>query len=302
MSVGSIAGSSCPLCGSTNSKAFPIYYTLREKRFDARECASCGFVYVAPKLTPDELAFMYSDDYFLHDGADSGAHSSTDYETAARRGSVKFPVVLGAIKKYVPSGKYLEIGTGMGHFLKYAHDNGYDTFGVEFSELGAKHAQEKLGLNVVRSSFEDYAAPPESFDVIFMGDVLEHFVEPKAQLERAYSLIRKGGAVACEVPGMFNTLVGRAAVMGYRLMNHTKKMPMPPYHVSEFMPDTLRKIYLDSGFEKVIIIQRIRSPKVITLRGSVMEKLLKRAIHYPNYALTKTLGVFGDRLLAIGIK
>jgi hypothetical protein len=135
-----------------------------------------------------------------------------------------------------------------------------------------------------------------------MGDVLEHFTEPKTQLVRAHSLIRKGGVVACEVPGMFNTLLGRAAITGYRFVNHVKKMPMPPYHVSEFMPDTLRKIYLDSGFEKVHIVQRIRSPKAITLRGSYIEKFLKKGLHYPNFALTKTFGVFGDRLLAIGIK
>jgi hypothetical protein len=50
---------------------------------------------------------MYSDEYFLHDGVECGAHSMTDYETAAKKGSVKFPEILGQIKKVKATGFFL---------------------------------------------------------------------------------------------------------------------------------------------------------------------------------------------------
>jgi hypothetical protein len=79
-------------------------------------------------------------------------------------------------------------------------------------------------------------------------------------------------------------------------------MTMPPYHVNEFTPKTLRLMFERAGFEHCIIVQRIKPPSAITLRGSTFEKIVKKTLHYPNYGLTKSLGILGDRLLGIGIK
>jgi hypothetical protein len=101
---------------------------------------------------------------------------------------------------------------------------------------------------------------------------------------------------------MFNSLTGRLAVAGMRVLRTKKKMGMPPYHVNEFTPGTLRQMIERAGFHHCIIVQRIKPPSAITLRGSVFEKIVKKTLHYPNYGLTKSLGIFGDRLLGIGIK
>lgn len=82
----------------------------------------------------------------------------------------------------------------------------------------------------------------------------------------------------------------------------SRKMPMPPYHVNEFTPRTLKDMLLRSGFDHAVIIQRIKPPGAITLRGTFFEKAVKKLLHYPNYGMTKSAGVFGDRLLGIGIK
>jgi 2-polyprenyl-3-methyl-5-hydroxy-6-metoxy-1,4-benzoquinol methylase len=292
----------CPLCGQDESRDFPLFYLLREKQFDAQECLNCGFVFVSPRPNSDEIAYMYSDEYFLHDGADFGAHSATDYETAARKGSVKFPVILGAIKKFKPSGRFFEIGCGMGYFLDYARKNGYEVSGIEYANLGTKICREKFGLDVVCSSFEDYKGPEGRFDVIFMGDVLEHLINPLQMLEKARTLLAPGGIVAAEVPSQFNCVSGRIGVAALKFLGGRKKMPMPPYHVNEFRPGSLARILKEAGYRKSAIIQRIKPPSTITLRGSVVEKAFKKSLQYPNYFLTEAFGVYGDRLLGIGLK
>jgi 2-polyprenyl-3-methyl-5-hydroxy-6-metoxy-1,4-benzoquinol methylase len=279
-----------------------MYYEFDQKRFQAKQCSRCSFVFLDPRLTGDELQRLYSDEYFLHDGADFGAHSASDYETAAVKGSVKFPEILRWIRRFKPSGEFFEVGCGMGYFLDYARKQGYVVSGIEYAELGVRTCKEKFGLDVRRGSFEELQAVADRYDVLFMGDVLEHLIEPLEMLTKACSMIKTSGIVALEVPSMFNSLTGRAASFGMRLLRTKKKMTLPPYHVNEFTPRTLRAIIERAGFRQAVIIQRIKSPSAITLRGNAFEKSVKKLLHYPNYGLTKSLGIFGDRLLGIGIK
>ncbi len=293
---------SCPLCSNTDHRPFPIYYKLKEKRFEAKQCKNCEFVFLDPRPSSEDMSLMYSDEYFLHDGADFGAHSPTDYETAAIRGSVKFPEVLGWIKKFKGSGKFFEIGCGMGYFLNYVRKQGYDVEGIEYAALGTKTCVEKFGLNVHQSSFEEYKVKPDTYDVVFMGDVLEHLINPLEMLQKANEMLKAAGVVAVEVPSMFNGIVGRGAITAYRAIGTNKKMPMPPYHVNEFTPKTLRAMLKKAGYKQSVIIQRIKRPDSITLRGTVFEKMVKKGLQYPNYFITKTFGILGDRLLGIGVK
>lgn len=292
----------CPMCGSTKHRSFPIHYFLQDKKFYGTQCSICSFVFVLPRPDNEEISYMYSDEYFLHDGADCGAHSMTDYETAAQKGSVKFPEILGHIKRFRKNGDFFEVGCGMGYFLDYARSQGYAVSGIEFAALGTKIAREKFGLDVTQSSFEDFPERPNSYDVVFFGDVLEHLLEPLQMLEKAYRMVKPGGVVAVEVPSMFNSIVGRSAIALFRLSGRSRKMPMPPYHVNEFTPATLRAMLHRAGFPVSKIIQRIKKPSTIALRGTVFEKTAKKLLQYPNYLITKSAGVFGDRLLGIGVK
>jgi hypothetical protein len=72
--------------------------------------------------------------------------------------------------------------------------------------------------------------------------------------------------------------------------------------VNEFTPKTLRAIIEQAGFKQAVIVQRIKPPASITLRGTILEKAIKKTLQYPNYMVTKSLGIFGDRLLGLGIK
>ncbi|HTY36179.1 MAG TPA: class I SAM-dependent methyltransferase [Bacteroidota bacterium] len=292
----------CPLCHETVARDFPIFYEFNAKKYQAKECRVCSFVFLDPRLSDEDLRVLYSDEYFLHDGADFGAHAATDYETAAIKGSVKFPEILGRIRRFKPSGEFFEIGCGMGYFLNFAKQNGYSVSGIEYARLGVRSCRDKFGLDVRQGSIEDFTVTPEAFDVVFMGDVLEHLIQPLEMLTKVHEMLKPSGVAALEVPAMFNSLAGRAAVAGMRLLGKNKKMMLPPYHVNEFAPKTLRSIIKRAGFRDAVIVQRIKPPSAITLRGSAFEKSVKKTLHYPNYGLTKSLGVFGDRLLGIGIK
>lgn len=299
--VGPEAAVPCPLCGGSRARAFPIRYDFNGHVFRGRQCRDCEFIFVAPRPTPAELDLMYSEEYFTADSADQGAHSATDYETAAIQGSVKFPEILGAIRRFRPDGDFFEIGCGMGYFLDYARRQGYRVSGLEYSAFGTEAARTKFGLDVRQGSLATIRPPAGSCDVVFLGDVLEHMVDPLDELTRIRPLLKPGGVVAAEVPAQFNAIVGRGAVALYRLLGHERRMGLPPYHVNEFTPRTIRRLFARAGYAPVEVTQRIKPPSRITLRGNLLDRTAKRLLQYPNYWATRAFHVLGDRLLAIGV-
>jgi SAM-dependent methyltransferase len=296
------AATPCPLCQSSRSRPFPIFYEFNHTRFSGTECRDCGFIYLAPRPTPRDLELMYSEEYFTAEDADHGAHSATDYETAAREGSVKFPEILGWIQKYKHTGEFFEIGCGMGFFLDFARQQGFTVSGLEYSDFAARMARDRFHLDVRQGSPDTMSPVRDAYDVVFLGDVLEHMVEPRRELERIRTMLRPGGIVAAEVPAQFNAIVGRLAIALYRTTGKKRFMRLPPYHVNEFRPLTIRKMLEAAGFRDIRVIERVKPPDRITLRGSLLDKAAKKSLQYPNYWITRSLKVLGDRILAIGSK
>lgn len=81
------------------------------------------------------------------------------------------------ISKLIPIGaSILEIGAGRGLFLSYLKEKGFDTFGIEPSHPASSIAKAK-GLQVEQGYYPEKFGE-ESFDLIFMAQVLEHVKNP----------------------------------------------------------------------------------------------------------------------------
>ena len=189
----------------------------------------------------------------------------------------------------------------MGYFLDYVRGEGYRVSGLEYSAFGTEAARTRFGLDVRQGSLDTARLAEGAYDVVFLGDVLEHMVNPLEELRRIRRLLKPGGVVAAEVPAQFNAIVGRGAVVLYRLTGHERRMGLPPYHVNEFTPRTIRRLLTAAGYAPVQVVERIKPPSRITLRGSLLDRTAKRLLQYPNYWVTRTFHVLGDRLLAIGV-
>ena len=109
---------------------------------------------------------------------------------------------------------WLDVGIGSGALLATANEFGYDTTGLD---IRAETCEEFAEYGAIYSSFEDFPskgvatngsvgakpllfAPCEGFDVISMGDVLEHLPFPKAALEKAHALLSKDGLLYLATP------------------------------------------------------------------------------------------------------
>ncbi len=147
---------------------------------------------------------------------------------------------LDTIKKYVNSGRLLDIGCAYGHFLRAASDRNFDACGVDISEEAVQYATESAGLRAFQLDIEhdslERIFQKEGLDVITMWYVLEHFRDPLSILQSVLPFLRSGGMFAFSAP----SLAGISA-----RKNMTKFFENNPSdHYSFFDPRYLHKSFL----------------------------------------------------------
>lgn len=96
------------------------------------------------------------------------------------------------VQSYVPSGKILDMGCGVGAFLKKTPQN-FMSFGVEINPLEVEHCKSQ-GLNVSSDM------PIHEFDAITFWDVLEHFPDLNFIFNLKQTFLKKNGHVFITVP------------------------------------------------------------------------------------------------------
>jgi SAM-dependent methyltransferase len=103
------------------------------------------------------------------------------------------------------SPKLLDIGCAYGPFLAAARDRGFDPLGLDPAQEAVEYVKNKLRIPAIRGFFpEDFSGlpdlKPESFDVISLWYVIEHFREPRLALEAIRDLLKPGGILAFSTP------------------------------------------------------------------------------------------------------
>jgi len=97
-------------------------------------------------------------------------------------------------------GKLLDIGCALGFFLEVARNHGWKVTGVEISSFAADWARNNLSLDVITGSFLDYDFEPESFDVVTLFFVAEHFQNVEKLIEHVSKVLKKGGLIVLSIP------------------------------------------------------------------------------------------------------
>lgn len=98
--------------------------------------------------------------------------------------------------------RILDIGCGDGSFTKMF--KGYaEVFGVDISFRAVEKARE-FGVNAKRLDVSNEELPFEDdfFDIVFMGEVIEHLVNPDFSIEQAKRVLKAGGFLVLSTPNL----------------------------------------------------------------------------------------------------
>ena len=152
-------------------------------------------------------------------------------------GLTKWGLSYGSIQ---PSDVVLDVGCGGGSYLYRLKQWGWETYGVEPSETGAKQAK-SLGLAVHHGSLEKARFPDSFFDAVRLSNVLEHLSDPKATLQEVSRILKLDGLVYITVPNTRSFVFWLFQDNWYALDS--------PRHVICYCPRTLQFLCDATGFE-----------------------------------------------------
>jgi 2-polyprenyl-3-methyl-5-hydroxy-6-metoxy-1,4-benzoquinol methylase len=250
----------CEVCGSTTFR--PMFDKL-DHHFV--RCEACGLERITPQPTDETLAKIYGSHYY-----DAwGLHENEEIVAQLKRRTFQF--VLGKMPGPNGSSKLLDCGAATGFLLEVARDLGYDPYGLELSEFGAKAIATKFGADhVFCGELEAASFSPGEFGAVTMCDYIEHVRDPRRTLELARRLLKPGGVLALTTPdtGSLSHRVLRTGWTHYKIE-----------HLFYFNQENLARLLRQSGFASV---------DFYVLRKSLTIDYIGRQFEvYPHPALTK---------------
>ena len=108
---------------------------------------------------------------------------------------------LSTILKYkLPPANILELGSAHGGFVALLRWAGFDAIGLELNPWVVDYARSTFGVPMLLGPVEDQSLETESFDIIVMMDVLEHFTNPVETINYCLSLLKENGTFIVQTP------------------------------------------------------------------------------------------------------
>ena len=156
---------------------------LEDSPFPFVRCLDCGFGYMNPIVDPAKTEILTE-----------GIAEMRQYaiEHMAKRGRTARPnQQLREILKVKSEGAFLDVGCGLGRQLEMASPFFARSEGIEVCRTTAAYCRQ-AGYTVYDRPLEDLDLPASSYDVVFMGQVIEHLVDPRRNCEIVYDLLKGG--------------------------------------------------------------------------------------------------------------
>lgn len=214
-------------------------FLLKKDGYDLYQCATCSLVFVSLLPTED---FLSTQVYSTESGYQ--AHKKSDFSKLVQDIKTKkiFKALGGGHGKTL-----LDVGCSSGEFLYWAQCAGFKAFGVELNPRTAGIAQ-KNGFDVLIGTIDAVVYPPESFDVIFLGDVIEHVRDPRALVLSCKKLLKNGGMLVISTPNL-DCLWARITLVLYRAFAIPPSTLTPPYHLFQFSKGNLDRLLAECSFK-----------------------------------------------------
>ena len=201
--------------------------------------------------------------------------------------------------------RILDVGCGAGDLLLMLKKAGFgNAEGLDYSRK-AKEFAEKREIKVTLCDLEkETPSFKEKFNVVILGDILEHVFDPLFFLEKAKNLLRKDGWCLLSVPnagwwlnGIFLTFVPQFLRLSPAFGVWT--------HCNQFTFYTLKKILNDTGFKVIksagIPFAQPKPPQESFIR-KIVKFIFKSPIKITDLFSNIYSPIFSSHLIILAIK
>ena len=155
--------------------------------------------------------------------------------------------------------RVLDVGSSSGYLAQPLAARGNTVVGLELDPDAAR-AAEAYCERVLVGDVETMELPlePGSFDVVLLGDVIEHLRDPVAALERLRPLLRPGGRLVLSTPNVANWAIRLSLLAGR--WRYTDRGILDRTHTHLFTRATLRETIERAGYALVRIDYTVPVP------------------------------------------
>lgn len=257
-------GGHCYLCEGSSLSPLLTGYDRRTARADDYtyfRCDQCGLLFLHTVPSDDEIRSFYTDNYSPHQNA---PHKQRElkwinrlfvnwiYSTQSNQKPEIVRALLRPLSRFVMSGtleprgdcRLFDIGCGAGAELRKYRDLGWTVCGLDMS-ANACDACKSDGLRVHQGILDDDPFTGETFDVVVLNHVVEHFADPLNALRRAASYLSKDGLMSLITPNASATSLSVFGPTWYHLD--------APRHLFLFNRKTIRLLGSRAGLVPVKI-------------------------------------------------
>jgi SAM-dependent methyltransferase len=228
----------CPACGSGAGALTLARFPDRTYR----RCRSCALVYML-RLSPPPLEYDRSYFFELYRNQ-YGKTYLEDFPALTKAANARLDTIqsLLACRGKEGAPRILDIGCAYGAFLAAARDRGFSPAGIDPAEDAARYAREELGLPVSHGFFPEAARdfPPQSFDVICLWYVIEHFEDLQGVFREIRRLLKEGGVLSFATPS-FGGVSAKVSGAGFLAKS-------PVDHFTVWEPKHTARILRGHGF------------------------------------------------------
>ena len=267
----------CPFCGSGDSSIYERYGS--ELQYTYVLCKNCSLVYQSPRPTYDQhfIDAAYASYYQFSESV------NLDDKTLIQHSSVEMfrEEVENLLKYDKVRTNVLDIGSAMGTFLYAARPHYKRAVGLDVSAQLAAFAEKNTGATVFLKQFNEFEYP-EKFSLIHMSHVIEHVPNPVEWLNKAKTMLEKGGVLVINVPNKF--------ALGFRMQHFFYKLGLKkqfsstwsdpariPDHLYEPTVKSMKLLLQSNGFEILDYFSYSRKDPVSN--HSPVSRLTNRSLH-----------------------
>lgn len=248
----------CPICGLDEPEAvYPINkaYASSRSGIDVSEiplgvacCKECKHQFIQPVPYSEFLRAFYAN---YMNVAKGGFYRDRDQKEIPSLLRQRYGRWLQRIQSLGGAGSLLDVGSGLGTFLRLAREYGLEVAGVEPNYEAATMLRECYGIAVHDCLLEDLNIS-DKYDVISMWDLLEHLPDPRAAISKSHELLTPHGLLVLEIP-IRDSCVHWLAKGVYRVSAGRLRNPLfrvyGIHHLQYFSERSIQRFLADHGFE-----------------------------------------------------
>ncbi len=225
----------CVACGREHDVPQPGFLADSEHRpFDLVHCPDCGLVQQFPRYTPRELDALYHADYYVF-----------AEEEPQRWARAVQQYVLHLLRLEGERGKrLLDVGCALGHLAALANRRGWRVTGIDVSAEAISQASDRFGLDLRAGDLSRFSNTLPPFDVVFLGDVIEHVLDPCQFLQTVRRLLAPNGVVCVDTPNYGSR---------WRWFGGSRWLGLNRYHINLFNGPSLEALLTACGFSDIRI-------------------------------------------------